>query len=82
VVLNASIIQAMRHHPDDGSSTHLRNVGLPRDYTALYPRRLSSSEVAYITVLNTGAVLSQANFQDTIQSYEQALKNMVWKRLV
>jgi hypothetical protein len=30
---------------DDGSSTHVWNVGLPqRDYTALHPRRLSSSQ--------------------------------------
>jgi hypothetical protein len=31
------------HHPDDGGSTHPWNVDLLRDYTALYPRRLSSS---------------------------------------
>jgi hypothetical protein len=32
------------HRPVDGGSTHLWNVGLlQRDYTALYPRRLSSS---------------------------------------
>jgi hypothetical protein len=32
------------HHPDDGGSTHLWNVGLLlRDYTALYLRRLLSS---------------------------------------
>jgi hypothetical protein len=32
--------------PDDGGSTHLRNVGLlQRDCIALYPRRLSSSFV-------------------------------------
>jgi hypothetical protein len=30
-------------HPNDGGSTHLWNVGLLRDCTALYPRRLSSS---------------------------------------
>jgi hypothetical protein len=31
-------------YPSDGDSTHLRNVGLlQRGYTALYPRRLSSS---------------------------------------
>jgi hypothetical protein len=29
------------HRPDDGSSTHLCNVGkLQRDYTALHPRKL------------------------------------------
>jgi hypothetical protein len=34
----------LHHHlPDDGGSTHLWNVGLLLDYTALYPRRLSSS---------------------------------------
>jgi hypothetical protein len=34
----------MIHHPDDGRSTRVWNVGqLQRDYTALYPRRLSSS---------------------------------------
>jgi hypothetical protein len=33
----------LHHHlPDDGGSTHLWNVGLLLDYTALYPRRLSS----------------------------------------
>jgi hypothetical protein len=32
----------MNHHPDDGDSTHLSNVGpLQHDYTALHPRRLS-----------------------------------------
>jgi hypothetical protein len=32
------------HRPDDGGSTHLRNVDfLPRNYTALYLRKLSSS---------------------------------------
>jgi hypothetical protein len=32
------------HHPDDGGSTHLWNVGLLQQYyTALYPIRLSSS---------------------------------------
>jgi hypothetical protein len=31
------------HHPIDGGSTYLWNVGLLRDYTALYPRKLSSS---------------------------------------
>jgi hypothetical protein len=32
------------HHPDDGGSTRLRNVGLLLpDYTALYPRKLSST---------------------------------------
>jgi hypothetical protein len=32
------------HRPDDGGSTHLRNVGLPqRDYMILFPRRMSSS---------------------------------------
>jgi hypothetical protein len=32
------------HRPDDGGSTHLWNVGLlQREYTELYPRKLSSS---------------------------------------
>jgi hypothetical protein len=31
------------HHPDDGVSMHVWNIGLLRDYTALYPRRLPSS---------------------------------------
>jgi hypothetical protein len=32
------------HHPDDGGSTHLWNVGLlQQDYIVLYPRKLSSS---------------------------------------
>jgi hypothetical protein len=32
------------HHlrPDDTGSTHLWNVGLPQDYTELYPRRLEA----------------------------------------
>jgi hypothetical protein len=34
----------LHHRPNDGGSKHLWNVGLlQRDYTALYPRRLSSS---------------------------------------
>jgi hypothetical protein len=32
---------AYLHRPDDGSSTHFWNVGLHRDHSALYPRRLS-----------------------------------------
>jgi hypothetical protein len=41
-VLTASIIRGT-HRPDEGSK-HFRNVGkLLRDYTAYYPRRLSSS---------------------------------------
>jgi hypothetical protein len=32
------------HHPDDGVSMHVWNIGLlQRDYTALYPRRVPSS---------------------------------------
>jgi hypothetical protein len=31
-----------RCQDDDGGSTHLRNVGLLQDYTALYPRKMSS----------------------------------------
>jgi hypothetical protein len=30
------------HRPEDGGSTHLWNVGILPDYTALYPRRLPS----------------------------------------
>jgi hypothetical protein len=30
----------MNDHPNDGRSTHLWNVSLLRDYTALHPRRL------------------------------------------
>jgi hypothetical protein len=41
-VCTFSIIRFI-HHPDDGGSTHLLNVGLRRDYTALYPRRLPYS---------------------------------------
>jgi hypothetical protein len=38
--------------PDNGGSTHLRNVGLlQRDYSAQYPRRLSSPENILVTVL-------------------------------
>jgi hypothetical protein len=40
----ASIIVMKLHRPDDGGSTHFRNVILFQpDYTALYPRRLSPS---------------------------------------
>jgi hypothetical protein len=36
----------MNNHPEEGGSTHLWIVGLlQRDYTALYPRRLSSSNI-------------------------------------
>jgi hypothetical protein len=39
-----SIIRAM-NHPDDGGSTHLWNVSqLQRDYTAVHPRRLYTSQ--------------------------------------
>jgi hypothetical protein len=35
------------HHPHDGSSTHLLNVGqLQGDYTTQYARRLSSSSMS------------------------------------
>jgi hypothetical protein len=41
-----SLIGVDRYYPDDRGSTHLWNVGLLQwDYTALYPRRLSSSDV-------------------------------------
>jgi hypothetical protein len=33
----------LHHHPDDGGSTHLWNVGILRDYTEIYPRKFSSS---------------------------------------
>jgi hypothetical protein len=34
-------VYCLKHHPDDGGSTYLRNIGqLQRDYTALHPRRL------------------------------------------
>jgi hypothetical protein len=37
-------VRFVHHHPDDGDSTHLWNVGiLQRHYTAPYTRRLSSS---------------------------------------
>jgi hypothetical protein len=40
----AYILHHQGNCPDDWSSTHLWNVGLlPQDYTALYPRKLSSS---------------------------------------
>jgi hypothetical protein len=32
----------LHHRPDNGGSTHLRNVGLLQDYTALHPRRRNS----------------------------------------
>jgi hypothetical protein len=42
-VRTASIISAI-HHPDDGGSTHLWNVGQHLlDYTAVHPRRLKTS---------------------------------------
>jgi hypothetical protein len=41
-----SLVEVARHQrsrPDDGGSTHLKNIGqLLRDFTAQYPRRLSS----------------------------------------
>jgi hypothetical protein len=38
----------IRHQGDDGGSTHFWNVGLiQRDYTAVYPRRLSSSQIRF-----------------------------------
>jgi hypothetical protein len=48
-VRTAAIIRATY----DGSSTQLWNVGLLRDYTALYPRLLSCSEVFNVTCLLT-----------------------------
>jgi hypothetical protein len=38
----------LHHKRNDGGSTLLWNVGLFRDYTALYPRRLSSSTPHFI----------------------------------
>jgi hypothetical protein len=40
----AYCVHHLRGWPDDVGSTHLWNVGLLRDYTVLYPRRLWSSE--------------------------------------
>jgi hypothetical protein len=37
--INIAIVRAM-NHPDNGGSTHLWNVGLLTDYTALCPGRL------------------------------------------
>jgi hypothetical protein len=44
----------LAHCPDDGGSTYLWKVGLlERDYTALYPRRLSSSEINIFIFITT-----------------------------
>jgi hypothetical protein len=44
IVLTLKKIRCVNHHSDDGSSTHLSNVGIfQREYTMLYPTRLSSS---------------------------------------
>jgi hypothetical protein len=46
-VRTASMIKAINiYSRDDGGSTHFRNVGLlQQNYMALYPRRLSYSEI-------------------------------------
>jgi hypothetical protein len=33
----------LRYRPDNGDSKYIRNVGLVRDYKALYPRRVTPS---------------------------------------
>jgi hypothetical protein len=48
------------NHLDDGGSTHLSNVDLlQQDYTALYPRRLSSSDVEAVQLLGNRCIKSQ-----------------------
>jgi hypothetical protein len=48
------------HRPDDGGSTHLRNVGLlKRDYTALHLRRLQSSSFRKF-LFSFGYIISEA----------------------
>jgi hypothetical protein len=46
--------------PDDGGSTHYKNIGLlKRDYTALYPRRLSSPYGTPVFVLDRHMCMEQ-----------------------
>jgi hypothetical protein len=49
---------------NDGESTHLRNVILlQRDYTALYPRRVSSSNIIIVVRFQ---VLTEASMKHRI----------------
>jgi hypothetical protein len=59
------------NHPDDGGSMYLWNVGLlQRGYTALYPRRLSSSRFIWLSIGYGDALLwTQLSFHNFCRTF-------------
>jgi hypothetical protein len=71
------------YRPDYGGSTHLRNIGLLRDYTALHPRKLlnkqtnnqTNSALFKFNVLNllVGSVLSNCCVSKIVNFFKDLL---------
>jgi hypothetical protein len=72
----------LNHHPVDGYSTHLWNVGLlQRDYTVLYPRRLSSSNVEYYRSDVTYNSISWHLKYNLVSECKSALRNLYFRAI-